>query len=642
MKRSVLLLEPGYKNKYPPMGLMKLATYHRMLGDKVVFYKGDLRNFILEQLYDKLLIKIKKIERHIAWENFKEDIIEYIKTGKKYILDELIRDAVFKPMLSSCFFYYRNYFRKKEYIQKPEWDRVCITTLFTFQWKITIDTIEFAKSLVKDTEELWIGGVMASVIPEEVEQATGIKPWCGLLNRPGILDQDNDLIIETLPLDYSILDEIDYQYPVSNGYYSYMTRGCTRKCDFCAVPKIEPVFNHYISLSDKIAHTKKYFGDKKDLLLLDNNVLASNRFPEIIEEIKACGFEIGAKFVEPNDLEISVRNLKEELNDRAYIKKSILLLNKLLNRVKGSEQQNLYNLLEANGLLKVETASKARVIEIYPLVSELYGKHYKKRMKKRWVDFNQGVDARLIDEEKMKLLSEIPINPLRIAFDNMKYKKVYVNAVKLAAQYGIKRLSNYLLFNENDKPEELYQRLKMNIELSEKLKIDIYSFPMKFHPVNGETRFNRDFLGKHWNRKYIRAIQSILNATKGKVGRSKSFFYKAFGKDENEYFKLLYMPEAFILFRYFFEDSGLTDQWWNEYKNLSSSELKIAKEIIEKNIFKDIYSLTSNRKILSLLYYYTIKREEIDNRNVKTYKEKEKYHGETALKNPGYLPGVLQ
>ena len=29
MKRKVLLVEPNYKNKYPPMGLMKIATYYR-------------------------------------------------------------------------------------------------------------------------------------------------------------------------------------------------------------------------------------------------------------------------------------------------------------------------------------------------------------------------------------------------------------------------------------------------------------------------------------------------------------------------------------------------------------------------------------------------------------------------------------
>ena len=32
MNRKALLVEPNYKNKYPPMGLMKLATYYRESG----------------------------------------------------------------------------------------------------------------------------------------------------------------------------------------------------------------------------------------------------------------------------------------------------------------------------------------------------------------------------------------------------------------------------------------------------------------------------------------------------------------------------------------------------------------------------------------------------------------------------------
>ncbi len=40
MSRKILLIEANYKNKYPPLGLMKLATYHRQLGDDVTFYKG--------------------------------------------------------------------------------------------------------------------------------------------------------------------------------------------------------------------------------------------------------------------------------------------------------------------------------------------------------------------------------------------------------------------------------------------------------------------------------------------------------------------------------------------------------------------------------------------------------------------------
>ena len=89
----------------------------------------------------------------------------------------------------------------------------------------------------------------------------------------------------------------------------------------------------------------------------------------------------------------------------------------------------------------------------------------------------------------------------------------------MSASYGMKDFSNYLLYNFQDKPLDLYYRLKMNVQECEKLDISIYSFPMKYHPIRGEHSHNRDYIGEHWNRKYIRAIQAILNATKGKVGK---------------------------------------------------------------------------------------------------------------------------
>lgn len=46
---KVLLIEPKYKNKYPPMGLMKISTYHKMRGDIVRFYKGEMPQDELEQ-----------------------------------------------------------------------------------------------------------------------------------------------------------------------------------------------------------------------------------------------------------------------------------------------------------------------------------------------------------------------------------------------------------------------------------------------------------------------------------------------------------------------------------------------------------------------------------------------------------------
>jgi len=40
MMKKVLLVEPFYRSKYPPLGLMKISTYHKNLGDIVCFARG--------------------------------------------------------------------------------------------------------------------------------------------------------------------------------------------------------------------------------------------------------------------------------------------------------------------------------------------------------------------------------------------------------------------------------------------------------------------------------------------------------------------------------------------------------------------------------------------------------------------------
>ena len=445
-----------------------------------------------------------------------------------------------------------------------------------------------------------------------------------MLNKAGVLD-DNNIIIDDLPLDYSILDEIEYKYPENEAYYGYTTRGCVRKCKFCAVPVIEPKFNKFISLSDKIRGVDIKYGAKRNLLLLDNNVLASPKFAEIVSDIMNNGFDKKTKYIEPNQLEISINNLNQGINNNAYIRKTITIFNELIDKLKGENKQYIYNLLLNNYLLKPETATIDKINEVYPIISPLYEKHRNRVPKSRYVDFNQGVDARLFTDEKAKLLSQIPIKPLRIAFDSMDYKDDYLEAILKAKKFGIKHFSNYLLYNYEDEPIELYQRLKMNVELCDSHKLDIYSFPMKYHPIFGEYHLNRDYLGKNWNRKFIRAIQVILNATKGKIGKGKSFFYKAFGHDEEEFNKLLYMPETYLLFRFFFEKEGYTQEWWKSFSSLNKDELTIAKQIIERNIFNDINEFTNNSKIDNVLNHYKIKREDLLDSNNELFKLKSKF-----------------
>ena len=199
---------------------------------------------------------------------------------------------------------------------------------------------------------------MASVIPNEIKKVTGLKNiHVRLLNKPGVLDK-NDIVIDDLPLDYSILDEIQYKYPENNAYYGYTTRGCVRKCDFCAVPIIEPKFNKYVPLTEKINGVIETYGEKRNLLLLDNNVLASTCFKEIICEIRKVGFDKKQKYYEPNQLEIAVNNLGKSFNDNAYINKSISLFHELLGKLKGKQKQEIYNLLFDKNLLNPQTSEK--------------------------------------------------------------------------------------------------------------------------------------------------------------------------------------------------------------------------------------------------------------------------------------------
>ena len=611
--RKILLVEPNYKNKYPPMGLMKIATYYRNLGDDVTFFKGDLQELVLDNTYDALLKQLYANDDTVFWEKYKPQICQYIQRGTQEVLESipLVNDNV---IILELFKYYRRYFRNKDYF-KPEnriYDRVGITTLFTFYWDITIETINFAKKLCKDEKDVMIGGVMASILPDQVEKATGIRPYVGTLSTPGQLDPGNDMIIDILPLDYSILEEIDYVYPASDGYLAYTTRGCINKCAFCAVPKLEPEYKDFLPITEQIKYTNEKFGGKKDLLLLDNNVLASCQYTHIIDEIKEAGFTVGSTFVAPNMFEIAVKNLREGYNERGYLKTVVRQYKQIISKY-GEKIQDIYDLLEANYLLNDYTAKKEAVFETYDVVKPIFEEFYKKKGRKRYVDFNQGIDSRLINDENMEKMFEIPVRPVRIAFDHWKLHEKYEKAVRTAVKHGHTNLSNYVLYNFEDEPLELYWRLKLNVDLCEELDVSIYSFPMKYHPIEDPKYFsNRDYIGKHWNRKFIRTIQAVLNSTKGKVGKGKEFFEKAFGKDEEEFQKLLIMPEAMIIYRFYFEGIGLTDEWWNYYQALSKTQKDIINPIIYSNSFDNYEETISDKECLKVLSYYRIKREEAE------------------------------
>jgi len=601
MSRKILLIEPNYRNKYPPMGLMKLATYYRKRGDDVRFFKGDLKFFAAQLLCEEFLSEVNepKLGKHVP------KLIEHIKTGKYAPLDAIqdFRNSPLETLLKT----YRVRYQGGDFTQ---FDVIHVTTLFTFYWRETIDTINFAKKFRSKTGRIIVGGIASTILHERVLQETGVDPIQGLLDKPRMLDADSTDIIDEMPLDYSILEEIDYQYPAKNAYFAYTTRGCPRKCPFCAVPRLEPEYIDYIRLVKQIKQASERFGPQKDLLLMDNNILASKHFDRIIDDIKKCGFERGAVYNPVSEYDIAIKNMRDGYNVRAYTRKIVRLYDKISEKLPESEQADFYITREEQNLLYAEVASPETIIKFDNIARPLYEKYIQrfKRSKMRIIDFNQGLDARLVTDKKMRKLTEINIRPLRIAFDHYSMKDIYVSAIRIAAQNGITDLSNYLLYNFNDKPEELYYRMKLNVDLCDELNVKIYSFPMKYHPIDDPEYYdNREYIGKHWNRKFIRSVQAVLNATKGKVGRGKSFFEEAFGKNIDEYFKILWMPEALIIHRFKFKEN-LTADWWSLYKQLDEMQLIQLHEIVAKNQFEKKI-ITGDSAIDSVLKYYYIQRD---------------------------------
>ncbi|MBX2999451.1 MAG: radical SAM protein [Caldilineaceae bacterium] len=605
--RHILLVEPNYHNKYPPLGLMKLSSYHRMLGDSVVFFKGRYSDYFFIEKLTNCLSKIRSQGFEVEdWSQVESLVSSYLKQRRIDTCNEILGH------IPNGYYHivkhHLNYFAY-QYVPTRKWDRVYVTTLFTFYWNQTIEAIEFAKKIVKSTDSLFVGGVAASLIPQLIAQATGLQVGqhiiTGLLDKPGILD-DNEIIIDEITPDYSVLETIDHHYPLDTGYLTYMTKGCTRTCSFCAVPKLEPIYKEKISIEEQIARIKKEHGERKDLILMDNNVLGSPRFPEIIEEIMNLGFVRGAKYIEPNRFEILTNYLVKGdnvYNERKYMDQIHDLLQTFRNRIKSSSERKRYDeLLNECHLNSVNTINKETLLDSKNLINEFVEKYRNKSPKQRYIDFNQGIDCRYVNEENMALLSQLPIRPMRIAFDYLALRKPYENAIRLADKYGVRTLSNYILFNYQDKPAELWERLKINLDLNSELEASVYSFPMKFIPLYGEEATNRQYIGKHWNRKYIRAIQCILHVTKGVVTVNPDFFNRAFGSDIDEFFDLLVMPESYIMYRNHFEENGQTEKWRYQYRNLSSHELAQANEIIFTNSFS--CNGTTPKTVRSVLEHY--------------------------------------
>lgn len=432
------------------------------------------------------------------------------------------------------------------------WDKIYITSVFTYDYKNLIDTIEYYSGNLFNFDNMSVGGIAATLLADKIRAKTGVHVHEGLqdsvddfLEELASSSPDYQYLhecaptIDNLPPDYEIVASNEkYKKITDNAFFLYSTKGCPNSCGFCAVKTLEPRFVDYVPIKKRLKILRDEIGDRAGLLFLDNNIAASDTFFKIMDEIIDCGYGAGERM--------------------SYIK---------------------------NG---------------------------RKIYKNRFVDFNQGVDLRLLDKEKMTALSKIAINPLRLAFDNVGLAKQYEKKAKLAIDCGITKLSNYMLYNYKDAPEDLYARMELNTNIIKEMgneNVKIFSFPMRYAPIK---QLDRKFLGDKWHKREIRAIQLILNATHGIVSHSlkeysngKGFFYRAFGEDRQHFMENIWMPFHYLINRDHFEFRNTNINDWRElFRSLSATELSWLKEQFSEGI-NNSPAQTSSKNLRKILEHYS-------------------------------------
>ena len=106
------------------------------------------------------------------------------------------------------------------------------------------------------------------------------------------------------------------------------------------------------------------------------------------------------------------------------------------------------------------------------------------------VDFNQGLDIRLLNEEKLDYLKRVKAKELRFAFDHISYEKAVREGIELLLANGLdsRRLSFYFLhgFSVDDMCVE-------RVKILASYNVDVY--PMAYKGPDGKEPQRRILKG---------------------------------------------------------------------------------------------------------------------------------------------------
>ena len=118
----------------------------------------------------------------------------------------------------------------------------------------------------------------------------------------------------------------------------------------------------------------------------------------------------------------------------------------------------------------------------------------------KWVDFNQGLDARLIDEEIAHQIASLKVKFVRLAYDYKGMRKAVKKAIDNLSNAGVKKRSIivYTLYNWEDDPEDFKNRV------TELLNWGVVSYPMRYELTTSLKK--NSYISNKWTREELEMV----------------------------------------------------------------------------------------------------------------------------------------
>ena len=118
------------------------------------------------------------------------------------------------------------------------------------------------------------------------------------------------------------------------------------------------------------------------------------------------------------------------------------------------------------------------------------------------VDFNQGLDARLVTEEVAEKVSRLKTDVVRLAYDYHGIGPSVGKAIERLRAHGVprKKIVVYTLFNYVDDPQDLYERI---LDL---FHWGVTSYPMRFEPLCSLEK--NAYVGLNWTAGDLQLVAS--------------------------------------------------------------------------------------------------------------------------------------